>query len=116
MLSNILPFVCSPDGTLFLSLQGRSKSLTSIDALNPLRAMDIDVDSRSETDVSGGGGHGHHGHGGYHGDRLMVPMRCGSAGGSPSHQMPAGFQRRRKLSTAGKVIHAQRTFHRVNQH
>jgi len=81
--------------------QGRSKSLTSIDALNPggkrgggggatLAAMEIDLDSRSEC-----GGRG--------ADRLAVPVRCESVGGGAGGSPGRGYQRRRKLSTAGKV-------------
>jgi len=87
--------------TLHLFFQGRSKSLTSIDALNPngkaragngLSAMEIDLDSRSDC-----------GRGGVT-DRLAVPIRCESVGGNgPVSGSPRGYQRRRKLSTAGKV-------------
>lgn len=56
--------------------------------------MDIDVDCKSETDVVTP-------------DRLNVPMRCDSAGGGGSQLggrgHHSGYQRRRKLSTAGKV-------------
>ena len=80
-------------------LQGRSKSLTSIDALGPaLSAMDIDVNesaagvSAAATSAAAA-------------DRLMVPPRCdsASAGGSGGGGGGTSFSRRRKLSTAGKV-------------
>ena len=94
-----------------MPFQGRSKSLTSIDALNPLSAMNIDVDCKSETDVTGGMAGAD--------NRLMVPSRSESAtpgqgggvggggqGGTNRAGSPgAGYQRRRKLSTAGKVKH-----------
>ncbi|XP_059085132.1 pleckstrin homology domain-containing family G member 5-like isoform X3 [Tigriopus californicus] len=72
----------------FSLAKGRSKSLTSIDALNPMSNMSMDADCRSETELAG--------------ERLTVPLRCDSAGGGLSHQ-GSGYQRRRKLSTTGKV-------------
>ena len=70
--------------------QGRSKSLTSIDALGPaLSAMDIDVNEAGSPAT-----------GADYSDRLMVP-RCDSASGGGT-----SFTRRRKLSTAGKVRRA----------
>ena len=78
-------------------LQGRSKSLTSIDALGPaLSAMDIDV-NESAAGVSTAAASAA-------ADRLMVPPRCdsASAGGSGGGG-GTSFSRRRKLSTAGKV-------------
>ncbi len=96
-------------------LQGRSKSLTSIDALNPLSAMDIDVDgngangggannSRSENELlHPGGSSSSYSAGG--GDRLTVPPGGGCVPAAPggAGMSPRGYQRRRKLSTAGKV-------------
>ena len=74
--------------------QGRSKSLTSIDALGPaLSAMDIDVNEASSPSAAAA-------------DRLMVPPRCDSAsagGGGGGGGSGTSFSRRRKLSTAGKV-------------
>ena len=84
-----------------ISPQGRSKSLTSIDALNPMPNGGVnmeaagDLDCKSvETDLCSST------------DRLQVPpMRCESAGPPLSGigRYSAGGQRRRKLSTAGKV-------------
>lgn len=74
---------------LIFSFQGRSKSLTSIDALNPL-AMDlvnIDVDQEKGAKGDGEGTT----------DRLSVPIRVSSV--DPA----AHSRRRRKLSTSGKV-------------
>ena len=82
---------------LLCPLQGRSKSLTSIDALGPaLSAMDIDV-NESAAGVSAASAAAA-------ADRLMVPPRCdsASAGGSGGGG-GTSFSRRRKLSTAGKV-------------
>ena len=82
-------------------LQGRSKSLTSIDALGPaLSAMDIDV-NESAAGVSAAAASA-----AAAADRLMVPPRCDSASAGGSGGGGGGgtsFSRRRKLSTAGKV-------------
>ena len=84
--------------------------------------MSIDVDCRSETDVTAAAAAGKAGAAGSGGsaaangmdNRLMVPSGKGAAAaaaagraGSPG----AGYQRRRKLSTAGKVRKFAPEFH-----
>ena len=99
MSNNLVSESHDPIFILLLSpLQGRSKSLTSIDALGPaLSAMDIDV-NESAAGVSAASAAAA-------ADRLMVPPRCdsASAGGSGGGGGGTSFSRRRKLSTAGKV-------------
>ena len=68
-----------------IAFQGRSKSLTSIDALNP-SLMDIEAEEEAaqgcSSDAAGD-------------NRLSVPPRCDSAGPPVSPGSAGGFHRRR---------------------
>ena len=119
----------------FLDLQGRSKSLTSIDSLSPHTASSMntgDVSPRGSVSSRGQGGrtgsvsiHGTKSSGGMergarsedllgvtgntesHRGHLSIPMRGNSEGGvmrTVSHSSNSSLQRRRKLSTASKVL------------
>ena len=118
-----------------LDLQGRSKSLTSIDSLSPHTASSMntgEVSPRGPVSSRGQGGragsvsiHGTKSSGGMergsrsedllgvtgstesHRGHLSIPMRGGSEGGvmrTVSHSSNSSLQRRRKLSTASKVL------------
>ena len=88
-----------------LFFQGRSKSLTSIDTLDP--SMPGSNNNGPNGGKSGGSGLDLE-----VGGRLSVPMWSGSTSADHSPTSP-GFHRRRKLSTASKVIRPFYSLHTV---
>ena len=92
--------------TIFVIVfQGRSKSLTSIDTLDP--SMPGSNNNGPNGGKSGGSGLDLE-----VGGRLSVPMWSGSTSADHSPTSP-GFHRRRKLSTASKVIRPFFSLHTV---
>ena len=83
---------------IFVYFQGRSKSLTSIDTLDPSMPGSNNNGNNGGSSKSPGSARLDLEVGG----RLSVPMWSGSASADHSPTSP-GFHRRRKLSTASKV-------------